>query len=86
MATLKDEVLMVMLVLKLEVLMNHIGLDDEDTLGSSVESFDGMTYKKKTCEFIDIKYFEEKVGCGEGGIRMRSMKLKIIRRRSYNLT
>ena len=51
-ATLKDEVLMVMLVLKLEVLMNYIRLDDEDTLGSSVESFDGMTYLKKPVSLL----------------------------------
>ena len=41
------EVLMVVLVLVLEVLMNHVGLDDEDTMGSSVGSFDNMTYGKK---------------------------------------
>ena len=52
MATFKDEVLMVMMVLKLEVLMNYIRLDDEDTLGSSVESFDGMTYKKKPVSLL----------------------------------
>ena len=45
---MKDELLMVVKVMGLEVLMNHIGLDDEDTLGSSVGSFDGMTYEKKT--------------------------------------
>ena len=45
---MKDEFLMVVKVMGLEVLMNHIGLDDEDTLGSSVGSFDGMTYEKKT--------------------------------------
>ena len=45
---------MVVLVLVLEVLMNHVGLDDKDTMGSSVESFDGMTYGK-TCGFIAKK-------------------------------
>ena len=34
------------LVLGLEVLMNHIGLYDEDNMCSSIGSFDGMTYKK----------------------------------------
>ena len=24
--------------------MNHIGLDDEDMIGSSIGTFDGMTY------------------------------------------
>ena len=38
---------MVVLVLGLEVPMNHIGINDEDTMGSSVGSFDGMTYEKK---------------------------------------
>ena len=27
--------------------MNHIGIDDEDTLGYSVGSFNGTTYGKK---------------------------------------
>ena len=39
--------MMVVVVLGLEVLMNHIGIDEEDTLGSSVGSFDGITYGKK---------------------------------------
>ena len=33
---------MVVLVLGLKVLMNHIYLDDEDMLGFSAGSFDGM--------------------------------------------
>ena len=37
---------MVVMVLGLEVLMNNIGLDDEDMLSSSVGSFDGTTYEK----------------------------------------
>ena len=44
---MKDEVLVVVLDLGLEVRMNHIGIYDEDTLGYSVGSFDGMTYEKK---------------------------------------
>ena len=47
MATVKHEVMMVIMVLVLEVLMNHIGIDDEDTLGYSVGSFNGTTYEKK---------------------------------------
>ena len=54
-----DEVLMVVLVLVLGVLMNQIGIDEEDILGCSIGSFDGMTYEK-TCGFIARKYFEEK--------------------------
>ena len=42
---------MVVLVLGLEVPLNHIGINDEYTLGSSFGSFDGMTYRK-TCRFI----------------------------------
>ena len=34
-----------MIVLGLELLMNHIELDDEDTMGSSVGLFDGITYE-----------------------------------------
>ena len=41
----------VVLVLGLERIMNHIGFDEEYTLGSSNESSDGITYGK-TCGFI----------------------------------
>ena len=37
---------MVVLLLGLEVLMNHIGIDEEDTFVSSVGSFNGITYGK----------------------------------------
>ena len=59
METVKGELLVVVLVLGLEILMNHIGLNDEDTMGCSFGSFDGMTYEKPR-EFIARKYFEEK--------------------------
>ena len=35
---------MLVLVLGLEVLMDHIGFDDEETMFSSVDSFDVITY------------------------------------------
>ena len=41
-----DEVLVVVLVLGLEVIINHIGIDEEDTMGSSVGSFDCTTNGK----------------------------------------
>ena len=37
---------MVVVVLGLELLMNHIGIDEEDTMGSYVGYFDGITYGK----------------------------------------
>ena len=37
---------MVVLVMGLEALHNQIGIDDEYMMGSSVGSFDGMTYEK----------------------------------------
>ena len=37
---------MVVLVLGLELIMKHIRIDDEDTLGSSVGSSYGITYEK----------------------------------------
>ena len=43
---MKDEVLVVVLDLGLEVRMNHIGIYDEDTLGYSVGTFDSITYEK----------------------------------------
>ena len=48
---------MVVLVLGLEVIMHHIGIDNEDNMGSSVGSFDGINYEK-TCGFISGKYIE----------------------------
>ena len=48
---------MVVLFLGLEVLMDHIGLDEEDTLGSSIESYNSITYEK-TCGFISRKSLE----------------------------
>ena len=37
---------MLVLILEMEVLINHIGIDEEDTLGSSVGSSDGITHLK----------------------------------------
>ena len=45
-ATVPDEVLMVVLVVGLEVIINHIGINDEDMMGSSVGYFDGTTHGK----------------------------------------
>ena len=39
-------VLIVVLVMVLGVLMNHIDIDEEDTLGYSIGSSDGITYGK----------------------------------------
>ena len=66
-ATVKDEVLVVVLVTGLKV-MNHIGLDEEDTLGSSVGSFDGITYEKKLWVHYR-KCIEGKDRYRDGGIR-----------------
>ena len=52
---MKCEVLMVVLFLGLEVLMKHIGIYDEYTMGFSVGSFDGITYEKN-CGLIGRKY------------------------------
>ena len=54
-AKVKDEVLMVVPVMVLEVLMIHIGFGGEDTLGCSVGSFNGMAYEKKLwVHFINL--------------------------------
>ena len=45
-ATVYDVVSVVALVLWLVGVINHIGFDEEDTLGSSVGYFDGITYEK----------------------------------------
>ena len=62
---------MVVMVLGLEVLTNHIGIDYEGTMGSSIGSFDGMTYGGGTCGFIARKSLQknpdaEMVGSGCG--------------------
>ena len=44
---------MVVMVMGLEVLMNHIGIHDEDIMGSYVGSFDGITYFKKGGSFME---------------------------------
>ena len=46
-ATVYVVVLMVVIVMGLEVLTNHIGVDEEDTMGSSIVSFDGIPSGKK---------------------------------------
>ena len=80
-----DEVLMVVLVLGLEFIINHIGIDDEYTMGSSVRSFDGTTHGKIPVGSLPENILEEKDGFGYGGIMMWSMELKIRRRSSFNL-
>ena len=65
--------------------MNHIFINDEDMLGSYVESFDGIIYEKN-CEFIGRKYFEDKDGCRDGWIRVWSMKIKSRQKSGFNLT
>ena len=62
---------MMMMVLGLEELMNHIGLDGEDKLSSSVGSFDGMTYEKNpvgslTENLLKNRTDKEMVGSGYG--------------------
>ena len=79
-------VLMVVLVLGLEVLMNHIGLDEEDTVGSSVGSSDGINYEKKPVGL----FLENLLGKGQdaevGGISRWSMNLMIIQKMCSKLT
>ena len=48
---------MVVVVLVLKVLTNYVGIDEEDTMGSSVRSLDSVTYEKN-CLFINGKYLE----------------------------
>ena len=62
---------MVVLVLSMEVLVNQIRLDNEDTLGSSVGSVDVITYEKKTVGSLSENIFNkrpdvEMVGSGFG--------------------
>ena len=46
MAKVTEEVLMVVLVMRLEVIINHIGNDDKYNMVSSDGSFDGTTHGK----------------------------------------
>ena len=65
---------MVLLVVGLEVIMNHIGLDEEDTIGSSVGSSDDITYEK-TCGFIAGNLLSKRPDAEVGGIMIWSMNL-----------
>ena len=76
---------MMVLVLGSEGLMEHIGIDEEDTLGYSVDSSDGITYEEK-CGFIAGKYLVKGGMWRWGGIRMWSMNMMSRRRMSFNLT
>ena len=80
-----NELLMVVLVLVLEVLMNHIMINDEDSMGYFIRSFDGMTYGEKKHSVHFQKVSEEKGGCGVGGIMICSINMKSIQRISCNL-
>ena len=59
-------VFIVVLVMGLEVPMNHIEFDEEEELGSYVRSSDGINYKTKLWVHC-WKYLEEKARCGGGG-------------------
>ena len=68
---MKDEVLMVVLVLGLEFIFNHIGINDEYTMGSSVRSFDGTTHGKIPVGSLPENIFKKRtdwdmVGSGFG--------------------
>ena len=58
---------MVVLVLGLKLLINHIGIDDEDTLGSSVGSFGGINYVKKPVGSFLENIFNKSPGAEVGG-------------------
>ena len=75
---------MVVLVMGLEVLTKHIGLDNEDKLGYDVGSFDGMT-NEKICRSIARKSLEETDRYRYGGTSMRSIKLNSRQRRGFSL-
>ena len=60
-------VLMVLLVLKLQVLMNNIGIDEEYNLGSSVGSFGGINYVKIPVGSLQENIFNKSPGAEVGG-------------------
>ena len=62
---------MVVLVLGLEVMINHIGINDKDMTGSSVGSFDGTTHVKITVgslpgNILKKRTYSDMVGSGCG--------------------
>ena len=68
---MKDDVLMMVLVLGLEFIMNHIGIADEYTMGSSVGSFGGTTHGKIPVGSLPENIFKKRTdldmvgsGCG----------------------
>ena len=60
-------VLMVVLVLKLEVIMNNNGIDEEDKMGFSVRSFCGIYYVKKPVVSLLENIFNKSTGAEVGG-------------------
>ena len=59
--------LMVVLVLNLEVIMNNIGIGEEDNLVSSVGSFGGINYVKKPVGSLLEDIFNKISGAEVGG-------------------
>ena len=66
--------------------MNHIGLNEEDTLGYSVGYSDGLTYGKKPVGSLLENLLSKRTDAEVGGIRRWSMNLRSRRIMCYNLT
>ena len=77
---------MVVLVMGLDILMNHIGLDEEDTMGSSVGSSYGITCEKKPVGSLLENVLSKRPDTEVGGIRTWSVKLSRRRIICFNLT
>ena len=69
----------------LEFLMNHIGIYEEDMMGYSVGSSDGITYWGGTCGFISGNSFIKSPDAEVGGASTWSMKIISRRRMCFNL-
>ena len=76
----------VVLVLGLEVIMNHIGLDEEYNLGSSVGSYDGITHGGKPVGSLLENLLSKRPDAEVGGIRRWSMNMRSRRKMCFNLT
>ena len=63
------------LILGLEVLLNHIGLTKEDTMGSSVGSSDGIIYEKKHVDSLLESLLSKSPDVEAIGIRIWSMNM-----------
>ena len=77
--------LILVLVLRLELLMNHMGIYEEDNIGSSVGSFDSIKYGKNSVGSLLESISNKSLDAEVGEIRTWSMNMSSGHRMYFNL-